>query len=155
MKSKTEKATFAAGCFWHIEEVFDETPGVESTRVGYIGGKMPEPTYRNVCSGGTGHVEAVEVTFNPTLVSYEKLLDVFWNIHDPTTKDRQGPDTGSQYNSVIFYHSEAQKKVAMKSKKGRQKGTMKNIVTQIKGVKKFWEAEDYHQKYYKKNSLGF
>lgn len=146
----TEIATFAAGCFWHIEEVFDKTPGVISIRVGYIGGKKPNPTYANVCSGITGHVEAVEVAFNPAKVSYEKLLGVFWNIHDPTTKDRQGPDVGSQYNSVIFYHSEKQRKAAAESKAERQRSIERKIVTKIKKVSKFWPAEEYHQKYYKK-----
>src|SRR3989304_8301512 len=107
------KATFAAGCFWHPEEIFAKTPGVVSTRVGYIGGKKPRPTYENVCGGNTGHVEATEVTFDPKKISYEKLFDVFWNIHDPTTKDRQDPDVGSQYNSTIFYHNEKQRKAAI------------------------------------------
>src|SRR3990167_7939583 len=109
-KNKTEIATFAAGCFWHIEETFDKLPGVVSTRVGYIGGKMPSPTYEQVCSLDTGHVEATEVTFDPRKISYEKLLEAFWNVHNPTTKDRQGPDVGSQYNSAIFYHDAKHKK---------------------------------------------
>ena len=146
----TEIATFAAGCFWHIEEVFDKTPGVISTRVGYIGGKKPSPTYANVCSGITGHVESVEVAFNPAKVSYEKLLGVFWNIHDPTTKDRQGPDVGSQYNPIIFYHSEKQRKAAAESRAEIQRSIERKIVTKIKKVSKFWPAEEYHQKYYKK-----
>lgn len=157
MKSKTkiETATFAAGCFWHIEEVFDEIPGVVSTRVGYIGGATRAPTYAQVCSLNTGHVEAVEVTFNPDRVSYGDLLNVFWGIHDPTTKDRQGFDVGSQYNSVIFYHNEAQKKAAMKSKAERQKLMRQTIVTQVKKADKFWPAEDYHQKYNQKQRMGF
>src|SRR3990170_8499102 len=119
-EGRTEKAIFAAGCFWHPEEIFDKTPGVFSTRVGYTGGKMKNPTYANVCSGATGYVEAVEVVFNPGKISYEKLLEVFWNIHDPTTKDRQGSDVGSQYNSAIFYMNEKQKSAALKSKEERQ-----------------------------------
>jgi len=152
---KTERATFAAGCFWHIEEVFEGVPGNISTRVGYTGGKMKDPIYANVCSGITGHVESVEVTFNPEKISYEKLLDIFWNIHDPTTKDRQGPDVGSQYNSVIFYHNESQRRAAMKSKAERQKQMNKKIVTHIKKVTKFWQAEEYHQKYMGKHKKGF
>ena len=152
---KTEKATFAAGCFWHIEEIFEKTPGVISTRVGYTGGKMKNPTYANVCSGATGHFESVEVAFNPNKISYEKLLDVFWNIHNPTTKDRQGFDVGSQYNSAIFYHDEKQRRVALKSKAERQKNMERKIVTQIKKAPKFWEAEKYHQKYMEKHTRGF
>ena len=148
---KNEIATFAAGCFWHIEEEFDKIPGVIKTRVGYIGGKMKNPTYQNVCSGISGHVEATEVTFNPEKISYEKLFDVFWNIHNPTTKDRQGFDVGKQYNSVIFYYNAMQKKLAEKSKKERQKEIGEKIVTKIKKVSKFWQAEDYHQKYYSKH----
>jgi len=155
MNSKTEKATFAAGCFWHIEEVFEKIQGIISTRVGYTGGKMKNPTYANVCSGATGHFEAVEVTFNPEKISYEKILDVFWNIHDPTTKDRQGLDVGSQYNSAIFYHNEAQKKAAVKSKAERKKKIGRKIVTKIKKTPEFWPAEEYHQKYMEKHRRGF
>ena len=152
---RTEKATFAAGCFWHIEEIFDKIPGVISTSVGYTGGKMKNPTYANVCGGKTGHMEAVEVAFNPEKVSYEKLLNVFWNIHDPTTKDKQGLDVGSQYNSAIFYHNKAQKKAALKSKAERQRSMERGILTKIKKIRKFWPAEEYHQKYYKKQKRGF
>lgn len=148
---KTEKATFAGGCFWHIEEIFDKFPGVISTRVGYIGGKMKNPAYENVCSGATGHVEATEITFNLEKISYEKLLDVFWNIHDPTTKDRQGPDIGSQYNSAIFYHNQSQKKAALKSKQEKQRHMPGKILTKIRKAGKFWQAEEYHQKYYEKH----
>lgn len=147
---KTETAIFAAGCFWHIEDVFAKIAGVVGTGVGYIGGKMPNPTYANVCSGVTGHVEATEIEFNPEKVSYEELLKVFWNLHDPTTKDRQGVDVGSQYNSAIFYSNAKQKSLAEKSKKEKQKNTSRKIVTQIKKVSKFWPAEDYHQKYEEK-----
>lgn len=152
-QSKTEIATFAGGCFWHIEDIFDRLPGVLSTQVGYIGGKMPEPTYEKVCSLDTGHVEATEVTFDPKKISYEDLLKVFWNIHDPTTKDRQGPDVGSQYNSAIFYNNLAQKKAADKSKAERQRVIGKKIVTQIRKAEKFWPAEGYHQKYYEKHGI--
>ncbi len=155
MKNKTEKATFAAGCFWHPEEVFEKIPGVISTRVGYTGGKMKDPTYQQVCSLDIGHLETTEVTFDPRKISYEELLDIFWNIHDPTTKDRQGPDVGSQYNSAIFYHNDEQKKAAMKSKAERQRLIGKNIVTQVKKAPKFWEAEEYHQKYMEKQKRGF
>ena len=154
-KTKTEKATFAAGCFWHPEETFSKTPGVVSTRVGYVGGKMKNPTYANVCSGKTGHLEVTEVTFNPKIISYEKLLDVFWNIHDPTTKDRQGADVGSQYNSAIFYHNEAQKRAALRLKAERRKKTERKIVTMVKKALKFWPAEEYHQKYVEKQKHGF
>ena len=155
MENKKEKATFAAGCFWHIEEVFEKVPGVIATRVGYIGGKMKNPTYQQVCSLDTGHVEATEVSFDPEKISYEKLLDVFWNIHDPTTKGRQGPDVGSQYNSVIFYHNEEQKQLASKSKEDRQRKMQRKIVTEIKKAPKFWVAEEYHQRYMEKNKGRF
>ena len=154
-EGRTEKAIFAAGCFWHPEEIFDKTSGVISTRVGYTGGKMKNPTYANVCSGATGHVEAVEVAFNPEKISYKELLEVFWNIHDPTTKNRQGPDVGSQYNSAIFYMNEKQRKSALKSKSERQKRTDRKIVTMIKKAPKFWAAEEYHQKYMEKQGHGF
>lgn len=147
---KTETATFAAGCFWGIQESFDRLEGVESTIVGYIGGKTKSPTYQKVCSGKTGHVEAVQIKFNPKIISYKGLLDVFWKIHNPTTKDRQGLDIGRQYNSVIFYHSKGQKKIAEESKKDVQKRTKGKIVTGIKKAGKFWEAEEDHQKYFEK-----
>ena len=156
IKNKAEeKAIFAAGCFWHPEEVFSKKPGVISTRVGYIGGKVKNPTYQQVCSLNTGHVEAIEVTFDSKKINYEKLLDIFWDIHDPTTKDRQGIDVGNQYNSVIFYLNEEQKKAAKKSKARRQLVTGRKIVTQIKKAPKFWQAEEYHQKYMEKNRRGF
>lgn len=154
MKSKVEKAVFAAGCFWHPEEVFAKTKGVISTRVGYIGGKTKKPIYANVCSGKTGHVEATEVTYNPDETSYEKLLEIFWKIHNPTTKDRQGFDIGTQYNSVIFYMNEKQKSVAEKSKRGQQKKTSKKIVTEIRKAPRFWQAEGYHQKYIEKRNTN-
>lgn len=147
---KTEVVTFGAGCFWGIEDTFSKVRGVVKTRVGYAGGNLKNPTYQKVCSGKTGHVEAVEVTFNPKVISYEKLLEVFWNIHNPTTKGRQGVDIGSQYNSAIFYHNEKQKEIAEKSKKDKQKGIGKKVVTMIKPAKDFWKAEEYHQKYFEK-----
>lgn len=150
-----ETAVFAAGCFWHIQEDFDKISGVISTRVGYIGGKMPEPTYELVCSNDSGHVEATEITFDNKKVSYEKLLEIFWSIHDPTTIDRQGPDVGSQYNSVIFYLNEKQKKEAEKSMKERQREIGRKIVTKVKKFSKFWPAEEYHQKYMEKRKKGF
>jgi peptide-methionine (S)-S-oxide reductase len=149
---KTEKAIFAAGCFWHPENIFSKTKGVIKTRVGYIGGKTKKPTYQNVCSGKTGHVEATEVTFYPEEISYEKLLDIFWKIHNPTTKNKQGVDIGTQYNSVIFYANTNQKKIAEESKKEIQKKTNQKIVTQIKKASAFWEAEEYHQKYFQRQS---
>jgi len=149
-----EKTIFAAGCFWQPEETFLKTRGVVSTRVGYIGGRVKNPTYANVCSGKTGHVEAVEVTFNPRKIPYEQLLDIFWKIHNPTTKDRQGLDVGSQYNSVIFYMNEKQKALALASKKEKQKKTEKKIVTEVRKAPKFWPAEEYHQKYMEKKK-GF
>lgn len=154
MEKKEEKAFFAAGCFWHPEEIFSKIPGVVSTRVGYMGGKVKNPTYSKVCSTHTGHVETTEVIFNPKEISYEKLLDIFWNIHNPTTKDRQGFDIGSQYNSMIFYKSSSQKKEALKSKEERQKSMDRKIVTQIKKAPKFWPAEEYHQKYMEKHRFG-
>jgi len=150
MKTHNEKATFGAGCFWNIEEIFAKTKGIIKTKVGYIGGKTKNPTYEKVCSGKTGHVEAVEVIFNKDKISYDELLDIFWKIHNPTTKNRQGLDIGTQYNSIIFYYNKKQKEVAEKSKKEIQKKSKKEIVTQIKKASDFWKAEEYHQKYIEK-----
>ena len=150
MKIKVEKAVFATGCFWHPEDIFTKNPRVINTRVGYIGGKTKNPSYANVCSGKTGHVEATEITFNPKKISYEKLLDIFWKIHNPTTKDRQGFDIGNQYNSVIFYMNEKQKTGAEKSKRDQQKKTDRKIITEIRKAPEFWQAEEYHQKYIEK-----
>ena len=150
MKTRNEKATFGAGCFWNIEEIFAKTKGIIKTKVGYIGGKTKNPTYEKVCSGKTGHVEAVEVIFDKDKISYDGLLDIFWKIHNPTTKNRQGLDIGTQYNSVIFYYNKKQKEVAEKSKKEIQKKSKKEIVTQIKKASDFWKAEEYHQKYIEK-----
>jgi len=150
-----EKAAFAAGCFWGVEEVFRTTPGVVSTRVGYSGGKTRNPSYEEVCTDKTGHAEAVEVEFEPQKITYEKLLDVFWSIHDPTTANRQGPDVGTQYRSMIFYHNPEQKAAALKSKQELEKSAEFNapIVTGIVPADEFYPAEEYHQKYYQKKGI--
>jgi peptide-methionine (S)-S-oxide reductase len=149
----TEKATFGAGCFWGIEPTFRQTSGVTDAVVGYAGGKTKNPTYEDVCSDETGHAEVVEVTFDPSKVSYDTLLDLFWSNHDPTTRNRQGPDVGSQYRSVIFYHSPEQKaaaeaKLAELEKSGRFR---RPIVTQIEPAPAFYRAEEYHQQYLAKH----
>lgn len=150
-----EKATFAAGCFWGIEEAFRQVKGVVATAVGYSGGHFKKPTYEQVCTLETGHAEAVRVIFDPKVVSYKVLLDVFWKIHDPTTKDRQGPDVGKQYRSLIFYHNEEQKAAALASKEELEKaGVFKSpIVTEIVPVSEFYMAEDYHQQYFEKKGF--
>lgn len=152
----TEKATFAAGCFWHVEDDFMRLPGIISTQVGYTGGKFENPSYEDMHTGKTGHAESVEVEFDPSKITYDQLLNAFWNLHDPTQSNGQGPDLGNQYRSVIFYHSEAQKKAAEASK-ARLEGAKKfsrPIVTQIISAGKFWRAEEYHQKYYLKNGIS-
>jgi peptide-methionine (S)-S-oxide reductase len=151
-EEKYEIASFAAGCFWGVEEAFRELKGVISTMVGYMGGSTEDPTYGDVCTGNTGHAETVQVTFDPTKISYEKLLETFWNKHDPTTINRQGPDLGEQYRSIIFYHNDEQKKLAIASKeKLETSGKYKNpIVTEIIAAPKFYRAEDYHQQYLEK-----
>lgn len=145
-----QKATFGAGCFWGVEEEFRNLKGVTSTRVGYLGGTLENPTYEDICSGQTGHAEVVEVEFDPSEVSYDKLLEVFWESHDPTQLDRQGPDVGTQYRSAIFFHTPEQEAAATTSKqKLRSSGTYKNdIVTAITPATQFFEAEQYHQRYY-------
>jgi len=149
------KATFGAGCFWHVEDLLSKTKGVTSTAVGYIGGKLPNPTYEEVCTDKTGHAEAVEVEFNPDEISYEALLDVFWQNHNPTTLNRQGPDVGNQYRSAIFYHDEIQKEIAEKSKQSLEnsKSFTDPVVTQIVPAPVFYKAEEYHQKYFKKQGF--
>ncbi|MFA5357836.1 MAG: peptide-methionine (S)-S-oxide reductase MsrA [archaeon] len=144
-----EKATFGAGCFWHVEKKFSGANGVIQTRVGYMGGKTEDPTYEDVCADKTGHIEVVEVTFDKARIKYEELLDLFWRIHDPTKLDEQGADKGTQYRSIIFYHSEDQKKKAFLSKERliKNKKCGAPIVTEIRKAGKFWKAEDYHQKY--------
>lgn len=154
MGDNMEIATFAAGCFWGVEASFRQIKGVKSTRVGYTGGQMKNPTYEDVCSDETGHAEAVEVTFDPKKVSYEKLLEVFWQNHDPTQLNMQGPDVGTQYRSAIFYHNQKQKEAAIKSLKEEQKKYKKPIVTEIKPATTFYIAEEYHQQYLEKRGLS-
>ncbi|MBI0584536.1 MAG: peptide-methionine (S)-S-oxide reductase MsrA [Methanomassiliicoccus sp.] len=148
-----QKATFAAGCFWGVQAEFDKVNGVRSTLVGYTGGKSDRPTYREVCGHRTGHAEAVEVTFDADVVSFDQLLDVFWSIHDPTTLNRQGPDVGDQYRSSIFFHSPEQQAAAEASKAAVERsGRFKRpIVTEIVPAVTFWPAEEYHQKYLEKH----
>jgi peptide-methionine (S)-S-oxide reductase len=154
-KPKLEKATFAAGCFWGVEAAFSQVKGVVRTMVGYAGGKLKNPTYKDVCTDKTGHAEAVELEFDPNVVSYEKLLDVFWDIHDPTTLNRQGPDVGSQYRSAIFYHSPEQEKIARASRKRLQEsGKFKRpVATEITAAGEFYKAEEYHQRYFEKKGI--
>ena len=148
-----EKAIFGAGCFWGVEDAFRQVPGVKDAISGYAGGEVVKPSYREVCTGRTGHAEVVEVTFDPAEVSYERLLDVFWQIHDPTTLNRQGPDVGTQYRSVIFTFSPEQKSAAAASKERTQSGLSKPVVTQIDDAPPFYPAEDYHQRYFEKNGI--
>lgn len=152
----TTVATFGAGCFWGVEEAFRQMPGVVSTAVGYMGGTLENPSYEEVCTDRTGHAEVVQVEFDPTKVSYEQLLNIFWETHDPTTRNRQGPDVGAQYRSVIFYHNPEQQQIATHSKEvlngsGRFKTP---IVTEIAPAQTFWRAEDYHQQYFAKRGGG-
>lgn len=150
-----QKASFGAGCFWGVEETFRTTPGVKETAVGYMGGHTKDPTYRDVCNADTGHAEVVYLEYDPAEISYEKLLDVFWENHNPTTMNRQGPDYGSQYRSVIFYYTPEQKAAAEASKEEiDQSGKWQNpIVTQIVEAPTFYKAEEYHQKYLQKKGL--
>jgi len=149
------KATFAAGCFWHVEALFRKVNGVTSAKVGYTGGKFENPSYENVCSDKTGHAEAIQVEFDPSIVSYEELLNVFWNNHDPTALNRQGPDIGTQYRSAIFFHNSEQENISKTSKEKLQNSHKfnKDIVTQIVPATTFYVAEEYHQRYFEKNSL--
>ena len=149
------KATFAAGCFWHVEEIFRKTSGVKSTQVGYSDGVTKNPTYEDVCTDTTGHAEAVEVDYDPQEVSYEELLKIFWNNHNPTTLNRQGPDVGKQYRSAVFFHTPEQKKAAIEMKEklnpiAREK-FQSDIVTEIKPASDFYRAEEYHQQYFAKS----
>ncbi len=150
--NKTELATFGGGCFWCMEAVFERLPGVKSVTSGFAGGHTTNPTYEQVCRSDTGHAEVTQIEFDTAKISYEKLLDVFWQAHDPTTLNRQGADEGTQYRSVIFYHGEAQKLAAEKSKAGAQKYFKHPIVTEIAPFTKFYPAENYHQAYYDNNS---
>jgi len=149
--NQTEIATFGGGCFWCTEAVFQMVPGVKSVASGYAGGTKENPTYKKVCTGNTGHAEVIQVEFDPGKVSFEKLLATFWEAHDPTTLNRQGHDSGTQYRSIILYASEAQKAAAEKSKAAAQKQFSELIVTEIVPLKKFYKAEDYHQDYYRLN----
>lgn len=148
-----EKATFAAGCFWGVESAFRTLDGVVDTQVGYTGGTVDNPTYRQVCTGRTGHAEAIEITFDPKLISYEKLVGLFFKLHDPTQVNRQGPDVGTQYRSAIFFHTLEQKKTAEAVKKSLEdsKKYRRPIATEIVPAAIFWRAEEYHQRYFEKN----
>ncbi|MFO7675720.1 MAG: peptide-methionine (S)-S-oxide reductase MsrA [bacterium] len=151
-----EKATFAAGCFWGVQAAFDKVDGVVRTTVGYTGGQADNPDYRQVCTGETGHAEAVLIDFDPARVGYERLLEVFWSIHDPTTRNRQGPDVGSQYRSAIYSHSEAQRQAALESlRRVEESGRFRRpVVTEVASAAPFWPAEEYHQKYFAKRGGG-
>lgn len=151
-----EKATFGAGCFWGVEGAFRQVEGVVATAVGYMGGRLPNPTYEDVCTDQTGHAEAVEVQYDPSKVAYEQLLKVFWENHNPTTLNRQGPDLGTQYRSVIFFHTPEQKAAAMASKEnlGRSGVFQRPIVTEIVPACDFYRAEEYHQRYLEKHGLA-
>lgn len=161
---KTEKATFGMGCFWSPQALFDKLPGVKKTEVGYMGGdekKYPKPTYEGVCSNITSYAEVIQITFNPAEISYQQLLKIFWENHNPTTMNRQGPDIGTQYRSIIFYHDAKQKAMAEKTKAEQQKVWdkkkslfgAKKVVTEITKTGTFFPAEDYHQKYLEKRGL--
>jgi len=152
-----EKATFAGGCFWCMEAPFDKLPGVVSVTSGYTGGKMKNPTYKQVSAGGTGHAEAVQIVYDPTRIGYSKLLDVFWHNTDPTVTDRQFCDIGAQYRTGIFYHGEEQRLLALKSKEalGKTKPFKEPIVTEVTMAGEFYPAEEYHQHYYKKNPIRY
>jgi peptide-methionine (S)-S-oxide reductase len=149
-----ETATFAAGCFWQVEVEFRNTDGVKDAVVGYTGGSTERPSYEDVCTGRTGHAEAVEVTFDPDEVTYEELLEVFWDLHDPTQMNRQGPDVGTQYRTAIFFHTPEQEKEAVASRERQQGENKKPIVTEIVPAGSFWPAEDYHQRYLEKRGLA-
>ena len=153
---QTQKALFAAGCFWGVEAAFRAIEGVVSTAVGYSGGHSENPTYRDVCSGRTGHAETVEVVYDPTRISYEQLLNVFWENHDPTTLNRQGPDIGEQYRSAIFFLTPEQETTARASKQALEKSERfkRPIVTEITPASTFYRAEDYHQQYFEKRGIS-
>lgn len=150
------KATFGAGCFWGVEAAYRQIPGVLSTAVGYLGGTLDNPSYHDVCTGRTGHAEVVQVDYDPSRITYDDLLTVFWENHDPTTLNRQGPDIGTQYRSAIFYHDDEQKEAAIKSKEERERSGRyrKPIVTEITPATEFYMAEDYHQQYLEKRGLS-
>ena len=153
--TENKKAVFAAGCFWGVESTFQQMDGVKSTTVGYIGGKVKNPSYELVCTGITGHTEAVEVEYNPNVVSFEKLVDIFFQLHDPSTLNRQGPDVGTQYRSAAYFSDDEEKKI-IESKVNtlNESGKFKSkIVTEIEALSEFYNAEDYHQDYYKKRGI--
>lgn len=152
--AKLLKATFGAGCFWGVEATFRRLAGVRDTQVGYIGGDKPQPTYKEVCYTDTGHAEAVEVTYDPAVISYHDLLQVFWENHNPTTLNRQGPDVGTQYRSAIFFHSPEQESEARASIEAAQPHFPQPIVTQVVPATQFWRAEEYHQQYLEKRGLA-
>jgi len=154
IKAKNQGATFGGGCFWGVEEAFRKTGGVISTAVGYMGGMMRNPSYEDVCTDKTGHVEVVHVEFDPKVIAYNELLKVFWESHDPTQINRQGPDQGSQYRSVIFFHNPEQKDAAVKSKMLLEKKLGRKVATGIVPAQVFYKAEEYHQKYLMKRGLG-
>jgi methionine-S-sulfoxide reductase len=151
----TQRATFAAGCFWGVEAAFREIEGVVATRVGYTGGATTDPTYEQVCSDTTGHAEALQVWFDPDVVSYGQLLELFWSIHDPTTPNRQGWDFGSQYRSAIFFHDEGQQRVAIASRDEHQGSLGRPVVTEIVPASEFYDAEEYHQQYFEKHGGAY
>ena len=151
LTNKTEFATFGGGCFWCVEAIFQRLKGVQSVTSGYAGGTKENPTYKEVCTGVTGHAEVIQIEFDPHKISYEKLLEVFWEAHDPTTMNRQGADAGTQYRSVILYHNDAQKQAAEKAKELAQWRFPRPIVTEIVPLTKFFKAEEYHQDYFRKN----
>jgi methionine-S-sulfoxide reductase len=150
-----QRATLAAGCFWGVEAALREVEGVVATRVGYTGGTIADPSYEQVCSDTTGHAEAVQIWFDPNVVSYEELLDTFWSIHDPTTQDRQGWDFGSQYRSAIFFHDAEQERLAIARREERQRSLARPIVTEIVPALPFYDAEEYHQRYFEKHGGAF
>jgi peptide-methionine (S)-S-oxide reductase len=154
--TRLETATFGAGCFWGVEETFRQLPGVKSTAVGYLGGTLENPTYEDVCTGRTGHAEVVQLTYDPDEVTYEKLLDVFWTSHNPTTKNRQGWDIGTQYRSAIFFHTPKQESIARQSKAAQQPHGLfrKEVVTEITPASVFYPAEEYHQQYLSKRGAA-
>jgi peptide-methionine (S)-S-oxide reductase len=149
-----EKATLGAGCFWGVEATYRRLAGVKETQVGYMGGKLKNPTYKDVCTDSTGHAEVLEVTFDPKVISYHDILEVFWNNHNPTTLNRQGPDAGTQYRSAIFYHSPEQEAEAKASRDAAQSRFPRPIVTEIAPATEFWRAEEYHQQYLEKRGLS-
>jgi peptide-methionine (S)-S-oxide reductase len=149
-----EKATLGAGCFWGVEATYRRLAGVKSTQVGYMGGALKNPTYKDVCTDSTGHAEVLEVTFDPEVISYHDILEVFWDNHNPTTLNRQGPDVGTQYRSAIFYHSPEQEAQAKASRDAAQSRFPRPIVTEISPATEFWRAEEYHQQYLEKRGLS-